>query len=104
MTYYAIRNAYLDVINNKDKAKPYDFGEITKDETGNIATNHVTDEYLLAACEAAWKSIPGEYRGPVYEHIVEDMKYGEIPYIHENTFKRYTSQYIWFVAHELGWV
>lgn len=104
MVYYAIRHAYLDVLNNIDKDKPYDYGEITPDRTGNIATNHVTDEYLLKACEAAWSSIPIEYQRPVYKHIVEDVKYGEIPYIHANTFKRYTSQYIWFVAHELGWV
>lgn len=104
MTYYTIRHAYLDVVNSKENDRPYDFGEITKDKTGNIATNHVTDEYLLAACEDAWKSIPYEYRKGVYDHIVNDVKYMDLPYAHQNTYKRYTAQYVWFVAHGLGWV
>lgn len=104
MTYYAIRHAYLDVVNNQEKDKPYDYGELTKDETGNIAANHVTDRLLLSACDDAWKSVPYEYREAIYNHIVNDIKYSDMLYAHENTYKRYTSQYIWFVAHELGWI
>lgn len=104
MTYYVIRHVYIDIVPNKDKDKPYDYGEATKDETGNIATNHVNDEFLIEACEAAWSSIPTEYRINVYDHIVCNKKYRYMRDSHENTNKNYVRQYIWFVAHNLGWI
>lgn len=103
MTYYAIRYVYIEVM-NIEKDISHDYGEVTKDETGNTATSRVFNEYVIKACDDAWSSIPKEYHQSVYDHIIKSTRYCDIMYSHENTLKRYTSQYIWFVAYNLGWI
>jgi len=82
--------------------KTKDFGSDLKDPTGNAATDAASDDIYIRACSEAWDAIPTEYREAVYLHIVRGVQYRYLDYAHENTYKRYVQQYVWFVAYSLG--
>lgn len=120
---YTIKHVYLNVLrdandliplnvteskqnitigNYKQEVSKNDFGEVTKDPTGNLALNRTGDDDIVTACDDAWNSIPREYWDEVYQHIVFDAQYRYMDNAHENTYKRYVAQYVWFVARNLG--
>lgn len=70
--------------------------------TEEVAINKVNNVYRKEAIERALKQIPKEYQQMVFDHIVYDKTYLELDYAHENTLKKYTQAFVYFVARELG--
>lgn len=89
-------------VHRNQSVKSHDFGEVTKDPTGNTAINRISDDDIIEACDMAWSAIPREYWPAVYDHIVFSREYRYMDYAHENTYKRYVAQYVWFVARNSG--
>lgn len=102
-TLYTIKDYYKfieekegNLKNEKDKTDTY--SNPVEDEV----INKINNNYRIEAVEKAIVNIPSEYRQMVLDHVIHDVTYINMSYVHENTLKKYTQIFIYFTAKELG--